>query len=106
MKKSEKPIWNILFLKSFCRLSVCHVIDLDSDQSLTDQGIVKSTKYYKFQESILYMKRVPYISRKICLMIEASINTINKKKYWRKYHKKIESILNMAESIIRILRVS
>ena len=61
---------------------VCHVMDLDSDQS-----IIKSTKYYQYQKSILYVKRVLYISRKICLMIEAIINITNKKKYWRKYYK-------------------
>ena len=37
----------------FCSLSVCHVIDPDLDQSLTDQSIIKSKKYYKYQESIL-----------------------------------------------------
>ena len=33
------------------------------------------------------MKRVLYILRKICLVIEAIINITNKKKYWRKYYK-------------------
>ena len=81
------------------------MIDLDLDQSLIDQSTVKSTKYYKYQESILYVKRVSYISRKTCLMIEASINITNKKKYWRKYYKNIESIINMAESIINMEKV-
>ena len=63
----------ILLVKSFCGLSVCHVIDLESDQSLIDQSIRKSTKYYKYQKSILYMKRVLYILIKICLMINVTI---------------------------------
>ena len=74
----------IFLIKSFCGLLVCHVIDLELDQSLIDRSIIKSTKYYKYQKSILYMKRVLYILRKICLMIEAIMNITNEKTYWRK----------------------
>ena len=36
------------------------------------------------------MKSALYILRKICLMVEATINITDKKKYWRKYYKNIE----------------
>ena len=62
------------------------MIDLDLDQS-----IIKSTKYDKYQKSILYVKIVLYTLRKICLMIEAIINITNKKKHW--------------QSIVKILKV-
>ena len=75
----------LIELNPFCGLSVCHVIDLDLDQSLINQSIIKSTKYYKYQKSILCMKRVLYILRKICLMIEPIVNITNKIKYCRKY---------------------
>ena len=103
----------------FCGLSVYHVIHLDSYLSLEDQSIIKSTKYYKYQKSIIDMKRVLYVLRKICLLIEAIINITNKKKYWRKYYKycrkyykydrnhykNIQSFMNMRESIVKIFKV-
>ena len=46
------------------------------------------------------MKRVLYILRKICLIIEAIINITNKKKYCRSIVNIAESIINIAESII------
>ena len=49
--------------------------------------IIKSTKYYKHQKIIFYMKRVLYVLRKICLLIEAIINITNNKKYRQKYYK-------------------
>ena len=49
------------------------------------------------------MKRLLYILRKICLMIEAIINIVNKK-YWRSTINIAESIINMIESIIRIVQ--
>ena len=60
--------------------------------------IIKSTKYYKYQKSILYMKRELYILRKICLLIEAIINITNNKSIG-------ESIIfiNIAESIISVI---
>ena len=77
----------ILLIKSFCGLSVCHVIDLGLDQSLIDQSIIKSTKYYKYQKSVLYMKRGPYVLRKICLMIETIINITNNYQLLHQCHK-------------------
>ena len=85
-EKVQKACLNTLCSSDpFCGLLVCHVIDLDLDQSLIDQSIMKSTKYFKYQKSILYMKRVLYILRKICVMIEAITNITNEKKYWLKY---------------------
>ena len=49
------------------------------------------------------MKRVLYILRKICLMIEAFISITNKKKYWRMYYKNIEGIINIAEILQKVL---
>ena len=65
------------------------------------------------------MKRVLYVLRKICLLIEAVINITNKKKYRRKYYKycskyykydrkyykKIQNFMNMRESIVKIFKV-
>ena len=59
-------------------------LDLDLDQSLTDHGIIKSTKYHKYQNNI-HSKNTTY------RYAEGVIN--------------IESIINMAESIIKILKV-
>ena len=85
--------------------------------------IIKSikiiTKYYKYQKSILYMKRVLYVLGKICLLIEAIVNITNNKKYWRKYYKycskyykcdrkyykNIKNFMNMRESIVKIFKV-
>ena len=66
------------------------------------------------------MKRVLYVLRKICLLIEAIINITNNKKYWRKYyiykycrkyykcdrkyHKNIQNFMNMRESIVKIFK--
>ena len=91
------------------------MIDLDLDQSIT-----KSAKYCKYQKSTLYMKRVLYVSRKICLLIEAITNITDKKKYWRKYYKycrkcykyngkyykNIQSFMNMRKSIVKVFKVS
>ena len=38
-------------------------------------------------------------------MMEAIINITNKKKYWRKYYKNVRSIMDVAESILRILKI-
>ena len=61
------------------------------------------------------MKRVLYVLRKICLLIEAIINITNNKKYHkycrkyhkcdRKYQKNIQNFMNMRESIVKIFKV-
>ena len=67
------------------------------------------------------MKRVLYVLRKICLLIEAIINIIDNKKYWqkyyiykycrkyykcdRKYYKNIQNFINMGESIVNIVKI-
>ena len=39
-------------------------------------------------------------------MVEAIVNITRKKKYWRKYYKNIDNIINIAESIINIVESS
>ena len=71
--------------------------------------IIKSTKYYKYQKSILYiyMKRVLYVLRKICLLIEAIINITNNKSIGESiiFINIAESIMNVIESTIRIFKI-
>ena len=53
------------------------------------------------------MKRVLYVLRKICLLIEAIINITNNKKYCESFLfiNIAESIINVIESTIRIIKI-
>ena len=66
---------------------------------------LSSTKYYKYQKSILYMKRELYVSRKICLPIEAIINITNNKNYCKNIRNIAESMKNVIESTVIIFKI-